>query len=1042
MKRLILLICAMLCATTLSAQNISIKGTVTSADDAEPLAGVTVMVKGTFSGVSTDIDGKYQITLPAGGGILTFQYIGYKEVERKVTSAVTQLDVQLESDAMMLDEVVAIGYGVMRKSDLTGAVTSISADVLKNTPAAGLDKALQGRAAGVTVNASTGQPGAAADVKIRGIGSAMSDSSPIYVVDGVITSDIAYLNANDIASTEILKDASSTAIYGSRGANGVIIITTKNGSNNSKVSIDFNAYVGIQNRWRDLDLMGSTEFVETLLSMSTKSERTYYEQYGMNAWLNTYRIGKTKGMAVAKDGNNPDGLDYSKINTDWQDEVFRRNAVVQNYHIALSGGTDKTTYALSGSWYSQDGTIMGSSFERLTLRANSTYTIAKWLKIGENLSMISTKSRWATVNNSSPGSSIVSAALAMAPWDPTHYPEGAYDAEGNDLSGRVAPGTNFKNVTNPFSMVEHTHPDTRGERWIGNIFLELQPVKGLTFRSEVSMDLAYNRDRSFRDQYYVSSYDQMEKNFISSSIERYMTMHYDNTLTYRGDWDKHSLTAMIGQSTEQADYYKISGGGSAILNPTPNNWYINNATEDILPSGDSVWRTRMFSLLGRVHYSYDNRYLITVNFRADASSKFPNHLWGYFPSTALAWRISEEKWLRDSEILDNLKLRAGWGQIGNDKISDGAFTLKMDSSTGWGYGYPFGGIVGPTAIITPGATMSTIANQGGKWETTEQWNVGVDFGLWGGKLTGTVDGFIRDTKDMLLTVKGPAHVGARFDSMANVGSVRNQGIELTLGHTHKVGDFSYSINGNVSFIKNELTALNGGERINETYNMCDVGLPLFALWGYKYEGIYRSDEEVYEHLFGYGQGEAPVSAGDERFSDLNGDGKIGEEDMTMIGNPFPWLTYGLNADFAWKGIDLSIFFQGVYGNEIFNGVRIRTEGTGNDATLSTAMRDVWSTENPNGSIPRPKSPYHGVSSSRYVEDGSYLRLKDLTIGYTLPEKWTKKMHMNRWRFYVSMSNLFTVTKYTSYDPEVGLKGLDWGVYPQSRTFMFGTNINF
>lgn len=1032
----------MLCATTLSAQNISIKGTVTSADDAEPLAGVTVMVKGTFSGVSTDIDGKYQITLPAGGGILTFQYIGYKEVERKVTSAVTQLDVQLESDAMMLDEVVAIGYGVMRKSDLTGAVTSISADVLKNTPAAGLDKALQGRAAGVTVNASTGQPGAAADVKIRGIGSAMSDSSPIYVVDGVITSDIAYLNANDIASTEILKDASSTAIYGSRGANGVIIITTKNGSNNSKVSIDFNAYVGIQNRWRDLDLMGSTEFVETLLSMSTKSERTYYEQYGMNAWLNTYRIGKTKGMAVAKDGNNPDGLDYSKINTDWQDEVFRRNAVVQNYHIALSGGTDKTTYALSGSWYSQDGTIMGSSFERLTLRANSTYTIAKWLKIGENLSMISTKSRWATVNNSSPGSSIVSAALAMAPWDPTHYPEGAYDAEGNDLSGRIAPGTNFKNVTNPFSMVEHTHPDTRGERWIGNIFLELQPVKGLTFRSEVSMDLAYNRDRSFRDQYYVSSYDQMEKNFISSSIERYMTMHYDNTLTYRGDWGKHSLTAMIGQSTEQADFYKISGGGSAILNPTPNNWYINNATEDILPSGDSVWRTRMFSLLGRVHYSYDNRYLITVNFRADASSKFPNHLWGYFPSTALAWRISEEKWLRDSEILDNLKLRAGWGQIGNDKISDGAFTLKMDSSTGWGYGYPFGGIVGPTAIITPGATMSTIANQGGKWETTEQWNVGVDFGLWGGKLTGTVDGFIRDTKDMLLTVKGPAHVGARFDSMANVGSVRNQGIELTLGHTHKVGDFSYSINGNVSFIKNELTALNGGERINETYNMCDVGLPLFALWGYKYEGIYRSDEEVYEHLFGYGQGEAPVSAGDERFSDLNGDGKIGEEDMTMIGNPFPWLTYGLNADFAWKGIDLSIFFQGVYGNEIFNGVRIRTEGTGNDATLSTAMRDVWSTENPNGSIPRPKSPYHGVSSSRYVEDGSYLRLKDLTIGYTLPEKWTKKMHMNRWRFYVSMSNLFTVTKYTGYDPEVGLKGLDWGVYPQSRTFMFGTNINF
>lgn len=1033
---------ALLLCGQMLAQGSRVKGVVTSSEDGAPLAGVTVMVKGTFTGVSTDADGSYSITLPKQEGVLTYSYIGFKEVERSVTKATTTIDVVMESDALMLDEVVAIGYGVMRKSDLTGAVTSISAEELMKTPAAGLGQALQGRAAGVTVNAASGQPGADAEVRIRGIGT-VNDSAPIYVVDGIITSDINYLNPNDIASTEILKDASSTAIYGSRGANGVIIVTTKNGKENSKISVDFNAYVGLQNAWKRLDLMDTDEYAATLIALNgTKSEKAFYEQNGFNAWLGTYRIGKTKGMAVPKTDKNPDGYDYASTNTDWQDEVFKKNAVIQNYHVSLSGGTAKSTFSLSGSWFSQDGTIIGSSYERLTLRANSTYTIAKWLKVGENLSLVTSKSRWAMVNDASPGASVLSAAIAMAPWDPTHYPAGAYDADGNDLSGVITPSTGFKNTNNPFSMVEHSHPDNRSERWLGNLFLEIQPIKGLTFRSEVSMDLSYNRNREFKEAYFHSNYDKMEKNFLSSSIDRYSTIHFDNTLTYRGDWGKHSLTAMVGQSTEEWNYYGISGSGSSIMNPTPNNWYLSNTTEDRSPAGDGVNRTRMFSLLGRLHYAYDNRYLITLNFRADASSKFPQNLWGYFPSTALAWRISEEAWLRDSEVLDNLKLRAGWGQIGNDKIGQDAFNMTVASSTNWGYAYPFGGVMGSISDITPGATIVTIANQGGKWETTEQWNVGVDFGLWNGKLTGTVDAFLRDTKDMLLDVQSPAHVGARFPSKANAGTVRNQGLEVTLGHMNQIGDFSYSINGNVSFIKNELTALNEGNRLDYYYNMCDVGLPLFALWGYQYEGVYRSEQEILEHLYAYTAETLPIGAGSERFSDLNGDGKIDEMDLTQIGNPFPWLTYGLNLDFAWKGIDLSLFFQGVYGSEIFNGVRMRTEGSGNEATLSTAMRDVWTATNPNGSIPSPKSPYHSVSSSRYVEDGSYLRLKDLTIGYTLPEKWTKKMHMQRWRFYISMSNLFTITDYTGYDPEVGMWGLDWGNYPQSRTFMFGTNINF
>jgi len=1038
MRKLILAVCAVLCSVGLYAQGTKVQGVVTSKEDGQPLPGVTVMVKGTFTGTSTDANGSYAITLPKGGGILTYSYLGYKDQEKAVSATTTALDVVLETDAMMLDEVVAIGYGVMRKSDLTGAVASVSAEQLQKTPAAGLDQALQGRAAGVTVNSSSGQPGAAAEVRIRGIGT-VNDSSPIYVVDGVITSDINFLNPNDIASTEILKDASSTAIYGSRGANGVIIVTTKSGSKDSKVNVEFNAYVGIQNRWNKLDLMGSWEQAATEVTMQgQQSQIKFFNEKGFNAWLSTYKLGKSNYYPVVLSDKNPAGLDYSAVNTDWQDEVFRRNALIQNYHVSVSGGTEKSSYALSASYFSQEGTIIGSNFKRLTLRSNTTYTIAKWLKIGENISFVNSEGRNAMNNNASPGASVLSAALAMAPWDPTHYPAGSVNAAGEDLSGRIAASSNFRNATNPFSMVEMSHPLNQTDRWIGNIFLELQPVKGLTFRSEVSMDLASTRDRLYKEAYNYSDYDKADKNYISRSMNRAQTMRYENTLTYRNDWGRHSFSAMVGQTTEEYNYYNIGGAGASILNPSPNNWFLNQATEDRTDSSDSASRTRMFSLLGRLHYSFDNRYLITFNFRADASSKFPENLWGYFPSTALAWRISEESWLRGSEVLDNLKLRAGWGQIGNDKIDSNSFTQVMFNSGPTFVDYPLG--VNPSLV--PGATVLTYVNTGGKWETTEQWNVGVDFGLWNGKLTGTVDLFLRDTKDMLLSVTAPAHVGNRYSSTANVGTVRNQGIEITLGHANRIGSVRYAVDANVSFIRNRLTALNGGERVYGDRSICDVGLPLFSFWGYEYEGIYRTDEEVLAHQHQYDALTVSEHAGDARYKDQNGDGRIDDNDLVKIGNPFPWMTYGLNLSLEWKGLDVALFFQGVYGNEIYNAVRERTEGKGAEATLSTAMRDVWSVNNPNGSIPNPwGSSRNFNTSSRFVEDGSYLRLKNLSIGYTLPQRWTKKLHMNRWRFYVTASNLFTVTDYTGYDPEVG-GGVDYGNYPQSRTFIFGTNINF
>ena len=1009
-----------------TAQSLTISGTVTSADDGLPLPGVSVVIQGTTQGTSTDLDGNYSISVQQGQTLL-FTSIGFKDQMFTVGGG-SRIDVAMETDAVMLEEVVAIGYGVMKKSDLTGSVSSVKADQLQRSPAANLDQALQGLAAGVTVNSGSGQPGAAAEVRIRGIGT-VNNSAPIYVVDGMIVDDISFLNPNDIASTEILKDASATAIYGSRGANGVILVTTKKGGTDGKINVTIDMYAGVQSAWRHLDLMGASEFAHTLASLSVNAanQLNVLDNDGLDAWLRQYYIGKS--------GSYPTNLDYSTVDTDWQDEVFR-NAAIQNYHVSVSGGNEKTQWTMSGGWFSQDGTIIGSDFERMTIRANSAHKIAKWLKIGENLTFTRSEGRNAMNNNSNPGASILSAAIAMAPWDPARYPHGSKNASGEDLSGRISAASNFKNVTNPLSMVYNSEPSDKTERWLGDVFLELTPVKGLTFRSDVSLDLTNIRHSLFQSAYEYSSFDKREKNFIERSMTRYSTVMLENTLTYARDIRKHSFSAMVGQTLEEYNYYSMGGSGSSILNPEEKNWYLSQATEDQAKATDSASRTRRLSFLGRLHYSYDSRYLITVNFRADGSSKFLQHKWGFFPSTALAWRISGESWMSGVTWLDDLKIRAGWGQIGNDQIGDDAFVLEMMNTGPTFVDYPLG--TGSQALV-PGATILTYVNSSGKWETTEQWNVGVDFGMFNDRFTGTLDLFLRDTKDMLMSVTAPAHVGNRYAATANVGTVRNKGIELSLNHRNRVGQVDYSIGGNVSFIGNELTALNGGSVIYGDKTICDQGLPLYTFWGYKYEGIYRSEEEIKEHLPKDYQNYAP---GDARYADLDGDGKISDADRTAIGNPFPWLTYGLNLSAAWKGIDVSLFFQGVYGNEIYNAVRLRTEGTGNEATLSTTMRDVWTASNPGGSIPNPNgSPNNKFDSSRFVEDGSYLRLKNLQIGYSFPERWISKAKMSRLRIYFSASNLFTVTGYSGYDPEVG-GGVDYGNYPQSRTFMLGLNINF
>ncbi len=1043
-------------AVTVSADVIT--GVVMAEGEPDPVIGANIMVKGTTIGTITDFDGNFELNANVGD-VLVVSYMGYKPQEVKALAS--PMRITLIPDNVMLEEVVAIGYGTMKKSDLTGAVTSVKADQLTKTPAAGLDQALQGRAAGVTVNSDNGTPGAAAKIRIRGIGSALGGNDPLYVVDGVITSDISFLAPNDIQSMEILKDASATAIYGSRGANGVILITTKSGGE-GKANVSFDAYWGLQNRWHKLSLMDSHSMAEKKLAIDAMKNGAdaldmYYNK-GFNEWMAAYNTGNSPFYPKVQTQKYPDGFDYSSVNTDWQDEVFRKNAFIHNYNLSVDGGNDKGHYSFSASYFGQDGTLKGSDYKRLTLRLNSDYEVFKWLKIGEHLSFMT---NWTTndASNNNANAGVLSQSLRMAPWDPTHYPEGCENKLGENLSGNVSASSNFKNVYNPFSILEENFPSKTANRWVGDIFLEITPIKGLKLRSSISIDNSINRERGYGNAYVHSNYDKREKNYVSSSIKRYNTLLEETTLTYAREIGKHNFSIMAGQTWSEYNYYTMGGAGATILNPIEENWYLKKATEDITPASDDVDRQRRLSFLARAFYSYDSRYMITANFRADGSSKFKKNPWGFFPSVALAWRLSEEHFIKDRELpwLDNLKLRAGWGQVGNDGVNENDFVLAIADGT-----YFSSYVLGNPAVNVKGATITTYVNQDGRWETNEQWDAGIDFGFWNGKLSGSIDYFLRDTKDALLYVPAPAHAGSQFPMVKNVGNIRNQGVEIVLNHENKVGPVHYSIGGNFSWIKNELTKLNGGSTYYDDRVIITEGLPLRAFWGYEYEGVYTSDEEALAHLYSYDASTIGVHAGDAKYKDLNGDGKIDDNDKKMVGNPFPAFTYGLNLGLDFYGVDVQVFFQGVADVDVYNALRHVTEGAGDEMTLSTAMNNVWigytdlvrdalqnkginwmNLENRSAdALPNPVgAPSNNENSSRFVEDASYFRLKNLQIGYTIPKQYTEKAHIQRARVYVSGSNLLTATKYSGFDPEVG-SGVDYGNYPQSRTWTFGVNLNF
>ena len=1061
-KRIFLVTLMALTGLGMWAQNLTVKGVVMAQDEPDPVIGASVIVKGTTTGTVTDFDGNFELQAKVGD-VLQVSFMGYKSQEVKVANA-GPIRVTLAPDNVMLQEVVAVGYGTMKKSDLTGAVTSIKADDLLKAPVSGLDQALQGRAAGVTVTSNSGQPGEGATIRIRGIGSALGGNDPLYVVDGVITGDIKWLSPTDIKSMEILKDASAAAIYGSRGANGVILITTKSGGE-GKVNINFDAYWGFQNRWKKMDVLGAKDFADTELRIGAMrdgaSEIAYYLNNGFRPWLNLYKLGNANVNMISE--YYPINFAYEDQVTDWQDEVFRPNAFMHNYNLSFDGGSDKGHYALSASYFGQEGTIVGSNYNRFTLRLNSDFKVREWLTIGEHFSFVSYYGRNAMNNSSSAGASMITAALAMAPWDPVYYPQGSVNKNGKDISGYYSAGSNFKNVTNPYQMAFNSEPMNRTERAVGDVFFDIKPVTGLTIHAAISADYGVVRNRTFTYPNIYTSYNASDLNFLSSSMERSLTLLEEATATYAREIGKHNFSVMVGQTWSEFNTYSIGGSGAGILNPIPSNWYLNNTTQKQTYASDGVARTRRLSFLGRAFYCYDSRYMITVNFRADASSKFTKQPWGFFPSAALAWRLSEEPFMRDLELdwLDNIKIRAGFGQVGNDGVGSAAFQYTMFSAENVFVSYPFG----PdqySGISTNGAAVLRQVDESGKWETNEQWDAGIDFSFWNGKLAGSIDYFRRDTKDALLYVNAPAQVGNMHAPVRNVGNIRNEGVEITLSHDNTVGKFHYNIGANLSYLHNELTKLNGGSPLWGDRTKTDEGMALNSFWGYQYEGVYQTDEEALEQLYTYTATTIGVHAGDARYKDVNGDGKLDEDDKMVIGNPFPKISYGFNFGADFYGVDVQLFFQGVAGNSIYNAQRQMLEGDGSGYALASYMKDeVWvgytdavrssmlskgidyyELENRNGTIPNPLgSPTNTESSTRFIEDGSYLRLKNLQIGYTLPQHITQKFRCNRLRFYATASNLFTITKYKGYDPEVG-GGVDYGNYPQSRTFTFGLNANF
>jgi TonB-linked SusC/RagA family outer membrane protein len=1012
-KVITLFICSILFATSAFSQDRTVSGTIKD-NTGNPLPGAIVKVKGTTLATATDINGAYSLSVPESmkDSSISITSIGYAPVEIKMAGQ-TSFSPVLVASAKSLNEVIVVGYGTQKKSDLTGAISSVSAADIEKAPVLEVAQAIQGRMAGVQVLPSSGSPGADVNIRVRGTAT-VGNSNPLYVVDGVPMAEFALsaVNPIDIESIDVLKDASACAIYGSRGANGVVLVTTKKGKA-GKTVIQFDAYTGTQSAWKKLNLL-------------------HADQWAM--------LNNEAALADGKDLNpkfvNPSALGTG---TDWQDQIFRV-APINSYNLSAGGGSEKNTFYVSGNYFKQDGIIKKTDAERMSFRLNASQQMTSKFKTGQFLNVMRFKKNTITEDNEF--TSVLNAALTMDPTIPVTNPDNTFAASPNN------------NINNPAALLANSNNTFTNNRVIGTFFGEYEFIEGLKFKSLVGIDGSFGNYNGFAPSFYVSPSFQSSTNTVTRYSEQRLTSVWDNTITYtKKVKENHEFSVLAGISAQSSASESITASKSGVQSNDPNLRYLDAATVNPSASG-SAGSSGLYSYLGRVNYVFKNKYLLTANLRVDGSSRFigNNNRWGYFPSVSVGWKLNEEEFMKKFPVVSTLKLRVGVGQLGNQSLYgvNGLYPYTTVVSPGQNYTF------GADKTLNAGSTQLSVGNPLVKWETVTQTNFGIDGGLFDEKVSFVIDYYIKKTTGMLVQTPVPTYLGLQNPPFTNAGEVLNRGLELGIQYKKLEGQFHYNAGFNISFVHNEVVSLGNGDAISSAdfahlgnVSRTEVGQPIASFYGYKTNGIFQNAAEV------NASAQKTAKPGDIRFMDLNGDGKIDEKDRTFIGSPMPDFTYGINLGATYKGFDFSIFFQGVQGNKLFNGNKYNLESGVAYTNMSNSMLNRWTGEGSSNDLPRMTQADLNNNrriSDRYIEDGSYLRIKTMQLGYTLPIGVIKYARIEKVRIYFAAQNLLTWTKYKGLDPEVGILGgtsgnvldigIDRGAYPQARTFTIGANLTF
>ena len=1027
---------ALILTISLNAQESTIKGTIVDETDT-PLIGATIQVKGTSTGAITDFDGNFILKLKKGATI-SISYIGYKPQEVKYTGQAS-INLKMVPDNQALDEVVVVGYGAMKRSDLTGSVASVASKDIEGFKASSVAGALGGQIAGVQITSTDGTPGAGFNINIRGVGTLTGDSSPLYIVDGFEVDNIDNISNSDIESIEILKDASSSAIYGARAANGVVLITTKSGKTGKPI-ITYNGSASYRKISKTLDVLSPYEFVKLQGEVNSSYTNSYYKDKNDDGSIPKYR---TLDDYIGVDG------------VDWQAETFNPTWS-QDHNVTITGGTNDTKYNASFSRYIENGIFNNSGFDRTTAKLRFNHKLTK------NITFDATVN-YAQTNSKGVGTSADSGRFNMLAQILSARPTGGLKLTDDELlHSAIDPemletGESLAQV-NPVIQTQSVTNDKRAEMWSGNASITWQIRKGLTFKTAGTYNTTNNRTDVFYKDGSKEAYRNGEQPYGRTQMGRDVRWTNYNNLTWKQKIKKHNYDIMLG--------HEISYRGTEYLLGEAMGFPTNNQGNDNLTLGSTPSRVEssltdktLLSFFARGNYNYDNRYLLTATIRADGSTVFSaKNKWGFFPSFSAAWRVSEEAFMKDIHWISNFKVRLGWGTVGNDRISN---YLSLDLYTANKYG------VGSntTTVLTP----KQLKNSNLKWEGSTTTNLGLDLGFFDNRLNVTADFFIKNTKDLLLAQSLAQETG--FDSqMQNVGKIRNKGIELSFNSTNiQTRDFTWQSNFNISFIKNTLESLASGvesmytrtgfdSNFTEYDYIATVGQSLGLIYGYEFDGIYQSSDfyitpdgkQVLKSGITNNARYGTVKPGVVKYKDQDGDGVITTADRTIIGNAMPKWYGGFTNTFNYKGIDLSFMLQFNYGNDIYNATRLyATQTRSGRRNMLAEVTDRWSPTNASNKVPSQDGYISNDVYSRFVEDGSFLRLKNITLGYSLPHKWIRNIHVSKLRVYATAQNLFCITGYSGYDPEVNsasnnpmTPGLDWGAYPKSRVFTFGIDLQF